>query len=89
MNHYPSTAFIKDTLKHDSKFYHRIKKNTEVINRNEALVKLPFKGTKTPKIKPDGPFYLANFIELTDEYGFRSMQQIEQLNQWSTHMGME
>ena len=79
---------IKKTLKTDSKFYHRIEEGAEIIDRNEALVKLPYEGTKIPKIKQDGPFYFANFIEITDEYGFRSMQQTQTSNEWTTYFGM-
>jgi len=80
--------YIKNKLGKHTKTYNSIVCGDTIIERNEALVKLPFKGTKTPKIKQDRPFYLANFIELTDEYGFRSMQQIETLNSWITQFGM-
>jgi len=81
-------AFIKKTLRPDLKWYNRIKKNEAMIRQNETLVKLPFEGTVIPKLKSRETFYLANFIEITDEYGFRSMQQIEQLNQWIVNFGM-
>ena len=80
--------YIKGALGEHTKAYNNIVQGSTIIERNEALVKLPFKGTKIPKIKQDKTFYLANFIEITDEYGFRSMQQIETLNQWIEQFGM-
>lgn len=81
-------SFIKDTLKHESKWYNTIIKSNEIIERNEALVKLPFEGTKTPEIVIDETFFFANFIEITDEYVFKSMQQVETSNQWITQFEM-
>jgi len=81
--------YIKNKLGKHTKAYNSIVCGDTIIERNEALVKLPFKGTKIPKIKLDGPLYLANFIELTDQYGFRSMQQIETLNSWVTQFQLK
>ena len=80
--------YIKDELGKKTKAYNNIVQGDAIIERNEALVKLPFKGTKIPKIRLPGPLYLANFVEITDEYGFRSMQQVGQLNQWITQFEM-
>ena len=80
--------FMKNELGKHTKAYNNIVQGSTIIERNEELVKLPFKGTKIPKIKQDGSFYLANFIEITDEYGFRSMQQPDTINQWIEQFGM-
>jgi len=80
--------YIKGTLKHKTKGYQNIIVGKDIIKRNEILVKLPFPGTKIPVLKKDGPFYLANFYELTDKYGFRSMQQINQMEEWERQFGM-
>jgi 5'-3' exonuclease len=80
--------YIKGTLKHKTKGYQNIISGQDIINRNEALVKLPFKGTKIPQLVDDKTFYLARFLEITDKYGFRSMQQINQLEEWERQFGM-
>ena len=80
--------FLLGTLKEHTKGYKSIIDGKDIIDRNEALVVLPFKGTKVPNIVEEETFYLANFIEITDEYGFRSFQQIESLDQWVTQFGM-
>jgi len=80
--------FIKNELKTDSVWYNRITMNKEIVDRNEALVKLPYKGTNMPILLDNETFYVANFIEVTDQYAFRSMQQITTLNEWITNFGM-
>lgn len=80
--------YIHGTLNKKTKGYQNIKMGQDIIDRNETLVKLPFEGTKVPVLQEDGPFHLANFYELTDKYGFRSMQQINQMEEWERQFEM-
>jgi len=80
--------YIKGTLNKKTKGYQNIINGKEIINRNKALVELPFEGTKLPKLVAEKQFLLHNFIELTDTYGFRSFQQVESLNEWMTQFEM-
>jgi DNA polymerase I len=81
--------YIKGTLNEKTKGYQNILAGKDIIDRNEALVKLPFKGTLVPTIKDDATFNLGNFIDLTDKYGFRSFQQPLQLQDWMNQFDME
>jgi len=80
--------YIKGTLKEKTKGYQNIIAGQDIINRNEALVKLPFEGTKVPQLVNSETFYLARFFEITDKYGFRSMQQINQMEEWERQFEM-
>jgi len=80
--------FIKGTLNEKTKGYQNIIAGKAIINRNEALVKLPFSGTLVPVINENETFNLGNFIDLTDKYGFRSFQQPAQLQDWINQFGM-
>lgn len=80
--------YIKGTLNEKTKGYQNIINGKDIIDRNKALVELPFEGTKLPKLVDEKQFLLCNFIELTDKYGFRSFQQIEPLNEWITQFEM-
>ena len=81
--------YIKGTLGKKTKGYQNILAGQDIINRNKALVELPFEVTELPTLVDDEKFMLHNFIELTDKYGFRSFQQITQLNEWITQFGMK
>jgi DNA polymerase I len=84
-----AVKYLTGTLKESTKAYQNIVNGQEIIARNEALVKLPLEGTITPTLSGDEIFYVANFIELTDRYGFKSFQQVEMLNSWITHFEMK
>jgi 5'-3' exonuclease len=80
--------YIHGALKHKTKGYKNIIAGKDIIAQNEVLVRLPFPGTKVPVLVDGEVFNLGNFIDLTDKYGFRSMQQITQLGEWERQFGM-
>ena len=63
--------FLKGTLPSKSKAYQSIKAGEEKIERNRALVVLPFKGTKTIKEKENN-FKITEFIAVCNELGMTS-----------------
>lgn len=81
--------YLKDLMNKKTKTYQNIVNGQEIIERNEALVKLPFEGTKVPKIVKNERFYFNNFMSLINKYGFRSFKQNRQLNEWQTQFKME
>ena len=80
--------YLKDLMNKKTKAYQSIINGIEIINRNEALVKLPFKGTLVPTIVNDRKFLVSNFIELIDKYGFKSMRQTNSLNEWTKQFNL-
>jgi DNA polymerase I len=84
-----AVKYLNNVLGKKTKAFNNIIQDRMVIQRNEALVKLPFKGTKLPQLQENELFHVADFIELTDWYGFRSFQQIELLNSWITNFNMK
>jgi DNA polymerase-1 len=83
-----AVQYLKNLANPDTKWYKNIIEWKDVIQRNEALVKLPFEGTGIPKIIETEKFYVSNFIEITEWYGFRSFQSAETMNEWITHFNM-
>lgn len=83
-----AVQYLKNVANPESKWYKSILDSRDIISRNEALVKLPFEGTKIPTITETEKFYISDFIEITNWYGFRSFQSAETMNDWITHFDM-
>ncbi len=76
--------YLKGELNKNTKTYQKIvsEEGQVLINANAELVTLPFKGTKDVKLNWDEKFYMGKFIDITDKYGFRSMQQVAMMDRW-------
>jgi DNA polymerase-1 len=60
----------------------------QIIERNKKLVILPFEGTIVPTIDNDEVFYLKNFENMCEKYGFYSFLKAERLIEWRNLLGM-
>ncbi len=76
--------YLKNELNKNTKTYQKIvtERGQKLINDNKSLVMLPFAHTKTVKLNWDEQFYMGKFIDMTDKYGFRSMQQVTMMDKW-------
>lgn len=59
-----------------------------IIERNKALVVLPFKGTKKHWLDFEEKFYLADFERLCEDYGFNSFLEPPHYNHWRKYFQM-
>jgi DNA polymerase-1 len=73
--------YINHRLNPHYKTYQDIENNEKLIERNRRLVRLPFEGTPHFLTSPDD-LSLGNFIDICEEYGFRSFLERENLNKW-------
>lgn len=80
--------FLTGKLGTKTKVYDRIINGQYIINRNEALVRLPFINTKIPKISETEMFYVSNLIKVVDRYGFNSFLSTEVMNDWIVNFKM-
>ena len=81
--------YLLGELGEKTKAYDRIEKGTKIIERNKTLVELPFEGTKIPKLTDNEILSFAGFIEITNKYGFHSMQQINEVDKWIENFKLE
>jgi len=84
-----AAKYLTGKLGNHTKAYNNIVNGVEIIERNEALVKLPFEGTQCPDFATDEIFYVEDFIEIIDKYDFRSFKQPKILNEWITNFNMK
>ena len=64
--------FLRGELPEKHKTFQKIKEGKEVIERNHALVVLPFRGTKTIQEQEDN-FKITEFIDVCRELGIESL----------------
>ena len=81
--------YLTGKLGKETKTYAIIGNSKDIIERNKQLVKLPFNGTKIPKIYDNEIFNFADFTEIVNKYGFYSFQQTEAANSWIYYFKME
>lgn len=78
--------FLKNELKPASKKYQSIvsEEGKSIFERNLPLVKLPYEGTGTFKLREE-KFRSVDFIEMVEKYGFRSFMNGSKsgLNKWN------
>ncbi len=60
-----------------------------IIERNRKLVVLPFEGTMIPSIMNDEVFYLKDFENMCEKYGFYSFLKAERLIEWRNLLEMK
>ena len=75
--------YINHRLNPRYKTYQDIANSEDLIERNRKLVKLPFEGTPYFLTSQDD-LSLSNFLDICEEYGFRSFLEKEMLNKWKS-----
>jgi len=66
-----------------SKVFNRIESSKDMIAENRELVVLPMHGTKDVKLSDDNNICVSNFVDLCDEYGFKSLMKENKAEEWS------
>jgi len=81
--------YLLGKLPRTGKVYKKIESNDgqKIIFRNKLLVTLPMPGVGSFDLVENEVFYLKDFLDICDEYGFRSLLAQEQV--WREVFGME
>ncbi len=74
-------AYLKGTCKGKRRF--DIEQSSEIIQRNIPLVKLPFQGCPSPKLRSNC-LSLEKFKHVCKEYGMESLLSPRQISDWSS-----
>lgn len=74
--------YLNRTLGPSYKTFQSIRTNNSIIERNRRLVKLPFEGTPPFPVTFPDKLSFDNFLDICDEYGFRSFSEGDTLRKW-------
>lgn len=79
--------YLLDTLPRKTDAYKAIEDAEDVMKRNARLTKLPFEGTKCPTLLPED-LKLVDFVEVFEEYNFKSFLYEQDLDDWKNNFGL-
>jgi len=73
--------YLNNQLNPKSKAYQKIKNDEFILERNKELVKLPFEGTREPRIMSNS-FNMEMFRDICNTYGLDSFLSDSKLSSW-------
>ena len=79
--------YLQGKMNTKSELYKRIKNSGDIIQRNRALVHLPYKGITLPEIKGGVGIDFLEFTRICGKFGFSSFLKLKKYNEWQQAFG--
>lgn len=84
-----AAKFLRNELKKTSKKYKDIIENWHIVERNFELVDLPIDGTPEVVVDFSNHFSAQHFLEICEEYGFKSWMNRNTTERWKKVFGQK